>query len=168
MLRMEPSAFEQFIENIRYTKTNLKFCSICAGITEHTICDICTSEKRDSSILCVVEQPEDIFFIEKTGVFSGRYHVLNGSISPLDGRGPDQLRIQELESRIGMEDIDEILLATNPTLEGDATASYIHGRLQDRGVRITRIAHGLTVGGTIEYSDQYTLSKAINSRLPFR
>ncbi|MCC5813517.1 MAG: recombination protein RecR [Leptospira sp.] len=168
LLRMDPNAFQLFIGNIKDTKENLKFCKLCAGITEHDICDICSSPKRDSNILCVVEQPEDIFFIEKTNVFSGKYHVLNGAISPLDGIGPEELRIAELEARIENQRVEEILLATNPTLEGDATASYISSVLQKFNVRITRIAHGLTVGGTIEYSDQYTLSKAIQSRLPFR
>ncbi|WP_442915976.1 recombination mediator RecR [Leptospira sp. GIMC2001] len=168
LLRMDPIFFEQFIENIRTSKLNLKFCSTCAGITEQHICEICESTKRDSHILCVIEQPEDIFFIEKTGVFSGKYHVLNGAISPLDGIGPEQLRIRELEQRIQDSEIQEVLLATNPTLEGDATASYVSNRLQKFNIRITRIAHGLTVGGTIEYSDQYTLSKAINARLPFQ
>lgn len=168
LLRMESNQFTQFLENLKSTKENLKFCRVCAGLTEHEVCDICTSEKRDSRILCIVEQPEDIFFIEKTNAFTGKYHVLNGAISPLDGIGPDQLRIAELEQRLENEEILEILLATNPTLEGDATASYIHGLLKNHSVNITRIAHGLTVGGTIEYSDQYTLSKAIQARLPFR
>lgn len=167
LLRMEEHSFQQFISNIKDTKENLKFCRKCAGITEYDICDICTSPKRDHRILCIIEQPEDIFFIEKTNAFSGKYHVLNGAISPLDGIGPEQLRISELEERIASENVEEILLATNPTLEGDATASYISGLLRNSGVRLTRIAHGLTVGGTIEYSDQYTLSKAIQSRLPF-
>lgn len=167
LLRMDPSQFDQFIINLKTTKENLHFCKICAGITELEICEICSSPKRDSHILCIVEQPEDIFFIEKTNVFSGKYHVLNGAISPLDGIGPDQLRIDSLERRIDEEDISEILIATNPTLEGDATASYIHGILKSQNINITRIAHGLTVGGTIEFSDQYTLSKAIQSRLPF-
>lgn len=168
LLRMDISQFDQLVENLRLTKANLKFCKLCAGITEHEVCDICNSDKRNSGILCIVEQPEDIFFIEKTGVFSGKYHVLNGAISPLDGIGPDQLRITELEERIQNSEVLEILLATNPTLEGDATASYISNRLRLTGIPITRIAHGLTVGGTIEYSDQYTLSKAINARLPFK
>jgi recombination protein RecR len=165
---MDPVIFQQFIQQIKQGKEGLRFCKVCAGVTEYEVCDICTSTKRDGSILCIVEQPEDIFSIERTGVFSGKYHVLNGAISPLDGIGPDQLRIAELEDRVDSEGIREVLLATNPTLEGDATASYIGARLKNKGVRITRIAHGLTVGGTIEYSDQYTLSKAINARLPFQ
>ncbi len=168
LLRMDPDSFTNFLESIKHGKENLRFCKVCAGITEHEICDICTNPNRDSRVLCVVEQPEDIFFIEKTKVFNGKYHVLNGAISPLDGIGPDQLRIAELETRCRQEEIQEILIATNPTLEGDATASYIYGILKDTGIAITRIAHGLTVGGTIEYSDQYTLSKAIQARLPYR
>jgi len=167
LLRMDSIVFDQFIESLKISKENLQFCKVCASITEHETCDICNSTTRDSRFLCVVEQPEDIFFIEKTGVFSGKYHVLNGAISPLDGIGPDQLRIKELENRLNELIIQEILLATNPTLEGDATATYISSRLKEYRIKITRIAYGLTVGGTIEYSDQYTLSKAINSRLPF-
>ncbi len=167
LLRLDPILFEQFIESIKNSKASLKFCKVCASITEHEICDICESTNRDQRFVCVVEQPEDVFFIEKTGVFSGKYHVLNGAISPLDGIGPDQLRIKELESRIQEGIIQELLLATNPTLEGDATATYISTKLKKYDIKISRIAYGLTVGGTIEYSDQYTLSKAINSRLPF-
>lgn len=115
-------------------------------------------------MLCIVEQAEDIFFIEKTGEIRGKYHVLSGVISPLDGVGPEKLRIRELLLRLQENDVEEILIATNPTLEGDATASYISGLLKDSHIKITRIAHGMTVGSTLEFADQYTLSKAIKSR----
>lgn len=165
MLRMDRGAFELWIHSIQEAKAQLKFCQICAGLTESNICDICNSTKRDSKIVCVVEQPEDIFFIENTKEYFGKYHVLNGSISPLDGIGPNQLRIKELLSRLEESEISEVLIATNPTLEGDATASYLSNEIKAMDIKVTRIAHGITIGGTLEYSDQYTLGKAIKSRL---
>ena len=165
LLRADEKQFDSFIKNIAETRQNLQFCQKCGGISENSICSICTSDKRNHTLVCIVEQPEDIFFIENSGEFEGVYHVLNGVISPLDGVGPEQLRIRELLERIESSEIEEILLATNPTMEGDATASYLHSRLKEKGIRVTRIAHGITVGGTIEYADQYTLGKAIKSRL---
>ncbi|TGL63195.1 recombination protein RecR [Leptospira ognonensis] len=165
VLRMDPASFQSWINGIKEARERLHFCQICGGLTEETICNICESSKRDASIVCVVEQPEDIFFIENTKEYFGKYHVLNGSISPLDGIGPDQLRINELIHRVDEGEILEVLVATNPTLEGDATASYLSNLLKNRDIRISRIAHGITIGGTIEYSDQYTLGKAIKSRL---
>lgn len=117
------------------------------------------------SILCVIEQPEDIFFIENTKEFFGTYHVLGGVISPLDGIGPEQLRIKELFHKLENHSIQEVLIATNPTLEGDATASYLSEIIKKFGIKVSRIAHGITIGGTIEYSDQYTLGRAIKTRL---
>ncbi|MDF3820940.1 recombination mediator RecR [Leptospira sp. 96542] len=165
ILRMEPSQFSAWVQSIEDAKTKLGFCEICGGLTEDPICNICTSEKRETKILCVVEQPEDIFFIENTKEYHGKYHVLNGAISPLDGIGPEQLRIRQLVERLSDNQITEVLIATNPTLEGDATASYIFSLIKPMEVKITRIAHGITIGGTLEYSDQYTLGKAIKSRL---
>ncbi|WP_423241798.1 recombination mediator RecR [Leptospira kobayashii] len=165
VLRMEDSTFQSWLNGLKEARERLHFCQICGGLTEETICDICDSPKRDKAILCVVEQPEDIFFIENTKEFFGTYHVLNGSISPLDGIGPDQLRIRPLMERLEESAIKEVLVATNPTLEGDATASYLSHLIKERDIKVTRIAHGITIGGTIEYSDQYTLGKAIKSRL---
>jgi len=165
VLRMDTSSFQAWINGIREARENLHFCEVCGGLTEDSICEICNSHKRDQSIVCVVEQPEDIFFIENTKEYFGKYHVLNGSISPLDGIGPDQLRIPQLLERLKNSNITEVLVATNPTLEGDATASYISTIIKSFGIRVSRIAHGITIGGTIEYSDQYTLGKAIKSRL---
>ena len=162
ILRMDATAFSNFIESIESVKSNLKFCKKCAGITEF---EICTGESRLKNILCVVELPEDIFFIENTGEYKGKYHVLNGVISPLDGIGPENLRIKELLERLKEEPVEEVLLATNPTLEGDATASYLFNLLRATGIKLSRIAHGVTVGSTLEYADQYTLGKAIKSRL---
>lgn len=162
---MDSVQFENWVASLQEAKQNLGFCEECGGLTEEPVCSICLSHKREQSILCVVEQPEDIFFIESTKEFTGRYHVLNGSISPLDGVGPDQLRIRELYNRLEKEPIREVLIATNPTLEGDATASYLSEGIKTKGISVTRIAHGITIGGSIEYSDQYTLGRAIRARL---
>lgn len=166
-LRLEKSLFNNFIDNLVSFKENLRFCSKCFGITENEICDICNSNLRESDFVCVVEQAEDIFFIENTGEYKGKYHVLHGVISPLDGIGPEHLKIHELLLKVEKEDIKEVLLATNPTLEGEATASYITNALKDKPLKISRIAYGVPLGSTLEYADQYTLGRAIKSRLPF-
>ncbi|TGK27988.1 recombination protein RecR [Leptospira gomenensis] len=165
LLRLEQGLFHQFIRQLTETKSRIQFCKRCGSYSETEICDICTSEKRDSHTFCVVEQPEDIFFIENTKEFQGKYHVLNGVISPLEGIGPRDLRIKELLERIEPEQVQEVLIATNPTLEGDATADYLANQLKPLSVNVTRIAYGITVGGSIELSDQYTLGRAIRSRL---
>ncbi|MCB1178402.1 MAG: recombination protein RecR [Leptospiraceae bacterium] len=164
LIRMEPQAFDQFLSNLKNFKESIRFCNLCGGLTETEICEICSSEKRNKSIICVIEQPEDILFIENTGEFRGKYHVLGGVISPIDGIGPEKLRIKPLLERLKEEPIEELLIATNPTLEGDATGNYLSGLLQGTNIKITRIAHGVTVGSTLEYADQYTLAKAIKAR----
>ncbi len=164
LLRLEEGKFFEFLENIRSIKESLRFCTECGGITDASVCEICSSEKRDHSVICIVEKPEDIFFVENTAEYSGIYHVLNGVISPLDGIGPDQLKIKELLSRL--DKVQEVLIATNPTVEGDATASYIHTLLKNATtLKVTRIAHGVSIGSSIEYVDKYTLGKAIKSRI---
>jgi recombination protein RecR len=165
ILKMEPTSFQSFLDGLKEFKESIVFCKICGSLTEQEVCEICTSPKRSSSILCAVERPEDVLFVENTGEYQGRYHVLGGVISPIDGIGPDKLRIKELLQRLKDEPIEEILIATNPTLEGDATASYIASLLKESPIKITRIAHGVTVGSTLEYADRYTLGKAIRSRL---
>lgn len=162
---MEKSAFEELLDSMKAVKERLRFCKICFSLTEDETCDICSSSKRSNTIICLVEQPEDVYFIENTGEYKGKYHVLGGVISPLDGVGPEQLKIKELLIRLSEPIVEELLIATNPTLEGDATASYISGLLKNTGVKVTRIAHGVTIGSTLEYADQYTLAKAIKSRL---
>jgi recombination protein RecR len=129
-----------------------------------TECDICRDPRRDSAVICVVEEPKDIVAVEKTREFRGRYHVLQGAISPIDGVGPDQLRIRELLARIGNEGVTEIILCTNPNIEGDATALYLASLLKDIPLRITRIASGLPVGGDLEYADELTLGRALSGR----
>ncbi|TGK07183.1 recombination protein RecR [Leptospira semungkisensis] len=165
LLRQDPAVFNGFIQSISDVKGRIRFCARCGSYSEEEICNLCSSDKRESHTVCVVEQPEDVFFIENTGEFKGRYHVLNGVISPLEGIGPQDLRIRELLERIQPEEIKEVLVATNPTLEGDATADYIHHQLKNYNVTVTRIAYGITVGGSIELADQYTLGRAIRSRL---
>ncbi len=165
LLRQDPAIFNGFIQNISDVKSRIRFCDRCGAYSENELCELCLSDRRDSHTVCVVEQPEDVFFIENTGEFKGRYHVLNGVISPLEGIGPQDLRIKELLSRVQPEEIKEVLVATNPTLEGDATADYLLHQLRNSDVSVTRIAYGITVGGSIELADQYTLGRAIRSRL---
>lgn len=161
---MDNPTFDNFLSILRSVKESICFCDICGGMTNQKTCEICLTPSRTDKMLCVIEQAEDIFFIEKTGEIKGKYHVLGGVISPLDGIGPEKLRIRELLVRLQEKDVEELLIATNPTLEGDATASYISTLLKDSHIKITRIAHGMTVGSTLEFADQYTLSKAIKSR----
>lgn len=165
ILRMDDASFHSFLTGLKEFKEGISFCKVCGALTEQEVCEICSSPKRSQSLLCVVERPEDVLFVENTGEYIGRYHVLGGVISPIDGVGPDKLRMRELLERLKSEPIEEILVATNPTLEGDATANYIAGILKESHIKITRIAHGVTVGSTLEYADRYTLGKAIRSRL---
>lgn len=144
-----------------------RFCSQCFHLTNIPLCPICSDTHRDSSVLCVVEESRDLLAIDRGGAFRGLYHVLHGSLSPLDGIGPDQLKIDELLTRARKGDVHEVILATNPTVTGDATALYIAKLLKPAGLRITRIAMGLPAGSDIEYADQVTLARALQSRHPF-
>lgn len=151
-------------------KERVTFCSRCFNIAEGSggsdeqLCELCTDERRDGTIVCVVEEPRDIAAVEKTQEYHGRYHVLQGAISPIDGVGPDQLRIRELLLRLGSEGIEEIILCTNPNLEGEATAMYLSRLFKDLDVKVTRIASGLPVGGDLEYADELTLGRALEGR----
>jgi recombination protein RecR len=140
------------------------FCQTCFNVAEGDVCGICADTRRDATVVCVVEEPRDVVAVEKTGEFHGRYHVLQGAISPIEGVGPDQLRIRELLDRIEREGIDEIILCTNPNLEGEATALYLGRLLKPLGLRVTRIASGLPVGGDLEYADELTLGRALEGR----
>jgi recombination protein RecR len=140
------------------------FCSICFNITEVEPCALCDDPQRDRSVICVVEEPLDVLALERTRAFRGLYHVLHGAISPVDGVGPEDLRIRELIGRIGSGSIVEVLLATNPNLEGEATSMYIHRLIRPLGVRVTRLARGLPVGGDLEYADEVTLARALEGR----
>ncbi|MGC8462554.1 MAG: recombination mediator RecR [Acidimicrobiales bacterium] len=145
-------------------KERVTFCPRCFNVAEGDLCIVCADDRRDPSVVCVVEDPRDVVAVEKTGGFSGRYHVLQGALSPIDGIGPDQLKIGELIARIEPEGISEVILCTNPNLEGEATAAYLARLLQPLGVRVTRIASGLPVGGDLEYADEVTLGRALEGR----
>lgn len=145
-------------------KEKIGFCNTCFNLTDTNPCHICAAENRDGSVLCVVEQPRDVAAMERMREFRGRYHVLHGSLSPLEGIGPDDLRIKELLSRLYESQVKEIIMATNPNVEGEATAMYMAKLLKPIGLKVTRIAHGLPIGGDLEYADEVTLSKALENR----
>jgi recombination protein RecR len=145
-------------------KDKVSFCTRCFNVAQGEECDICLDARRDVTLLCVVEEPRDIVALEKTHDFRGRYHVLQGAINPIEGVGPDQLRIRELIRRLGEEDIAEVILCTNPNLEGDATAMYLTRQLRPLGIKVTRLASGLPVGGDLEYADELTLGRALEGR----
>jgi recombination protein RecR len=145
-------------------KQRTQFCSICFNITEDDPCLICQDETRDEQLLCVVEEPLDVLAIERSRAFSGRYHVLHGAISPVEGIGPEDLKVDELIHRVQQGQLVEVILATNPTLEGESTALYLQRRLAESGVKLTRLARGLPVGGDLEYTDEITLSRALEGR----
>ncbi len=145
-------------------KARVRFCDRCFNVAEAEFCPVCADDRRDQSILCVVEDPRDIVAVERTGEFGGRYHVLGGAISPIEGIGPDQLRIRELLARLEPEGVTEVILATNPNIEGEATAMYLARLLGPLGLVVTKIASGLPVGGDLEYADELTLGRALEGR----
>ena len=149
---------------IEEAKAKVTFCTRCYNVSEGSECAICGDPRRDATIVCVVEEPRDIVAIEKTGEFKGRYHVLQGAISPIEGIGPEQLRVKELLTRLEPEGVAEVILATNPNIEGEATAMYLARLLKPLGFRVTRIASGLPVGGDLEYADEVTLGRALEGR----
>jgi recombination protein RecR len=149
---------------IRSVKTDLRYCAVCFNIAESDPCVICSSDERDGAVVCVVEEPLDVLAIERTGQFRGRYHVLHGAISPMNGVRPDDLKIAQLVERVRRGGIDELILATNPNLEGEATSMYIAQLLATAGVRVTRLARGLPMGGDLEYADEVTVSRALEGR----
>jgi recombination protein RecR len=164
LLKQEKTDALRLATAITQAKDRVSFCQRCFNIAEGDACELCTDDRRDPSILCVVEEPRDIVAVEKTQEFHGRYHVLQGAISPIDGVTPDQLRIRELCARIVAEDVSEVILCTNPNLEGEATAMYLSRLLKDLDVKVTRIASGLPVGGDLEYADELTLGRALEGR----
>lgn len=155
----------EFISNIQNAKKNLKYCSKCYNISDSEICPICSNKARDESVICVVEDVRDVVAMEKTHEFKGVYHVLHGSISPMNGIGPDDIKIKELLARLMDGKVKEVILATNPRVEGEATAMYISKLVKPLGVKVTRIAHGIPVGGDLEYTDEVTLSRALEGRV---
>ena len=164
MLNQNEEGINEFINSIVEAKKNLRYCSQCFNITDTDPCPICSSQKRDKQTICVVEDVKDIAAMEKTHEFKGVYHVLHGSISPMNGIGPDDIKIKELLERLEDIDIKEIIIATNPRVEGEATAIYISKLIKPLGIKVTRIAHGIPVGGDLEYTDEVTLSKALEGR----
>ena len=164
MLNTNNEEAEEFASNILNAKKNLKLCSKCFNISDTDPCEICSDTKRDSTKICVVEDVKDILAIEKIHEFKGTYHVLHGTISPIDGIGPDDIKIKELLSRLMGNEIKEVILATNPKVEGEATAMYISKLVKPMGVKVTRLAHGLPIGGDLEYTDEFTLGKAFEGR----
>ena len=164
LLRVPEAEALRLAEAIRKAKQSLRFCIVCQNISEHETCEICRDPRRDPGIMCVVAEPRDIVAIERINEFRGLYHVLHGLLSPMDGIGPDQLRVRELLTRLGSGAITEAILATNPTIEGDATALYLAKLLKPLGVRVTRLAHGMPVGAELDYADSATLISALEYR----
>jgi recombination protein RecR len=164
LLKAAPADANRLAHAITEAKARVTWCRRCYNMAEGELCSFCRDERRDSHVLCVVEEPRDIVAIERTNEFRGRYHVLQGAISPIDGIGPEQLRVKELLDRIPDEEVSEVILATNPNIEGEATAMYLARLLKPSGLRVTRIASGLPVGGDLEYADEVTLGRALEGR----
>ncbi|MBO5059780.1 MAG: recombination protein RecR [Clostridia bacterium] len=161
---MSEGETEQLASVITLAKKSIAFCEVCQNLTDTSPCPICASSKRDSSVICVVEQPKDVSAIEKTGQYNGLYHVLHGAISPIDDISPEDIKIKELLLRLSSGEVSEVIMATNPTVNGTATAVYIQKLLKPMGIKVTRIAHGIPIGSDLEYADEMTLSKALEGR----
>ncbi len=164
ILRRSPAEAQQLARAILDVKEKIRLCSFCFNLTDEDPCRFCQDERRDKKLLCVVEGPNDLAAIENTGTFNGKYHVLHGTISPLEGVGPDEIRLKELMDRLHPGEVTEVILATNPTVEGGATALYLTEIIKPLGIKVSRIAYGIPMGGEIEYSDGMTLSKALEGR----
>jgi len=164
ILKSSRAEANELAQAILAAKEQTKSCSVCGNITDSDPCSICEDANRDTSTICVVEQPQDIFVFEKMGEYKGRYHVLMGALSPLDGVGPDDLKIKELVTRIEKGKIGEVIIATNPNVEGEATAAYLSKLIKPLGVKVTRLAQGMPMGGDLEYADEVTLAKALEGR----
>lgn len=164
ILSADPADVESLANALRIVKEKVHFCAICGNIAESDTCRVCADPKRDTTVICVVEEPKDVIAIEKTREFRGRYHVLGGSINPIEGIGPDDLRIRELMQRLSDSTITEVILATDPNLEGEATATYLARTIAPLGITVTRLASGLPVGGDLEYADEVTLGRAFQGR----
>ncbi len=164
LIKSEDRDVEHLSDAITKAKATVRFCERCSNFAETTLCHFCSDDRRDSTTICVVEESRDVVAIEKTGEFRGRYHVLLGAINPLDGVGPEQLKIRELIVRIEPESVQEVILCMNPNTEGDVTSMYLARILKPLGVKVTRIASGLPVGGDLEYADELTLGRALEGR----
>jgi recombination protein RecR len=164
LLQTDPVDVRRLAAVLVEVKEKVRFCAICGGVAEEETCRICRDPRRDPAVICVVEESKDVVAIERTREFRGRYHVLGGAISPIEGIGPDQLRIKELMTRLADGAVTEVILATDPNLEGEATATYLTRFLANLGIRVTRLASGLPVGGDLEYADEVTLGRAFEGR----
>jgi recombination protein RecR len=164
LLAADPTDVRRLAQTLLEVKDRVKFCQVCGNVAEADECRICLDPRRDLAVICVVEEPKDVVAIERTREFRGRYHVLGGAISPIDGVGPDDLRIRELMTRLADGTVTELILATNPNLEGEATATYLARLVKPMGLRVTRPASGLPVGGDLEYADEVTLGRALEGR----
>ena len=165
LLAADPVDVARLADTLARIKDSVLFCEVCGTVAEQTRCRICANPRRDATVVCVVEEPKDVLAVERTREYTGRYHVLGGALDPLSGIGPDQLRIRELLARIGAEDIREVILATDPNTEGEATATYLIRLLRDfPGLRVTRLASGLPMGGDLEFADELTLGRALSGR----
>jgi len=164
ILSLSDEEAKSLAESITYAKENMHYCSVCGNLTDSDPCEICSDNSRDNSVICVVESPKDVTAIERVREYHGLYHVLNGLINPMEGIGPDDINLRSLIVRLQQNDVKELILATNPTIEGEATAMYIARLVKPAGIKVSRIAHGLPVGGDLEYADEATLSKAMDGR----
>ena len=164
LLQADADDVKRLVDALTEVKEKVRFCVTCGNVSQDEQCRICRDPRRDPTVLCVVEEPKDVVAIEKTREFRGRYHVLGGAISPIEGVGPDDLRIKELMTRLADGDIAELIIATDPNLEGEATATYLARMLKPMGLRVTRLASGLPVGGDLEYADEITLGRAFEGR----
>ena len=164
LLAADPVDVRRLVSALTEVKDKVRFCSICGNVAEEELCRICRDPRRDPAVICVVEEPKDVVAIERTREFRGRYHVLGGAISPIEGVGPDDLRIRELMTRLADDAVTELIIATDPNLEGEATATYLARLVKPMGVKVTRLASGLPVGGDLEYADEVTLGRAFEGR----
>jgi recombination protein RecR len=164
LLATEPADVERLAATLLRVRNEVRFCTICGNVAEADVCRICSDVRRDPSVICVVEEPKDVVAVERTREFRGRYHVLGGAISPIDGIGPDDLRIRELLARLRDDTVTELILATDPNLEGEATATYLARMVTPMGITVTRLASGLPVGGDLEFADEVTLGRAFTGR----
>lgn len=165
LLATDPADLARLQDVLGKVREGVRFCDVCGNVSENERCRICSDARRDSSLLCVVEEPKDVLAVERTREYRGRYHVLGGALDPLSGVGPDQLRIRELLARIGAEEVSEVIIATDPNTEGEATATYLVRMLRDfPGLTVTRLASGLPMGGDLEFADELTLGRALSGR----
>jgi recombination protein RecR len=164
ILQADPVDVRRLAHALTEVKEKVRFCTVCGNVSEAELCRVCQDPRRDPAVICVVEEPKDVVAIERTREFRGRYHVLGGAISPIEGVGPDDLRVRELMTRLADGEVNELILATDPNLEGEATATYLARLIKPMGLKVTRLASGLPVGGDLEYADEVTLGRAFEGR----